>query len=208
MFEHGFPEHWSTLKKLAWLKAKSGGGLPDGYTKVAGFTFNNNAYYQITNFKLRGSDTIRFSFAATGGNACNVLGAYDGTTAQSNFSLYVGSASNAKYLRYNGGTYNSQIEFDVQYNVALTPTGSAGMKNDSSWTEKEFESEVNLCIGTTSPTATSSKMVGNIIGNIIVDGRLKLIPCKRDADNVLGYYDTYSGTFYEPTGGTPTVIGG
>ena len=50
-------------------------------------------------------------------------------------------------------------------------------------------------------------MVGDIIGNVIVDGRLKLIPCERLSDNVLGYYDAVSGTFYEPTGGAPISLG-
>ena len=81
------------------------------------------------------------------------------------------------------------------------------MKSDSTWTEKTFESTGDLCIGTTSPTATSSKMVGDIIGNVVVDGRLKLIPCERLSDNELGYYDAVSGTFYEPTGGTPISLG-
>lgn len=199
-----FFEELSTLEKLVFLKAagiiSAEPELPAEYKRLIGFTFNNNAYFEITGFKLRGSDTLRFSFKATGNNACNVLGAYDGASEQSNYSLYVGSASNAKYLRYNGGTYSSRIVFDEQYNVVLTPTGSSGMLADSQWTEQEFESAVNLCIGTTSPSATSSKMVGDIPGEIVVDGRLKLIPSERISDNALGYYDTYSETFYEPAG--------
>ena len=55
-----------------------------------------------------------------------------------------------------------------------------------------------MLIGSTTLTGSSAKLKGNLYGNIIVDGRLKLIPCERVSDNVLGYYDTYSETFYEP----------
>ena len=182
--------------------------LPAGYKRLLGLTYNNNVYYGITNFKMRGSDTLRFSFKCTMGTpACNVLGAYDATSAQTNYSLYLGAASSAKYLRYNGSTYNSQADQNEQYDVVITPTGSTGMKTDSTWTEKTFESDGDLCIGTTSPTATSSKMVGDIIGNIQVDGRLKLVPCERMSDNVLGYYDLVGETFYEPTGSGVVSMG-
>ncbi len=182
--------------------------LPAGYKRLLGLTYNNNVYYGITNFKMRGSDTLRFSFKCTMGTpACNVLGAYDGSSAQTNLSLYLGASSSAKYLRYNGSTYNSQADQNEQYDVVITPTGSTGMKTDSTWTEKTFESDGDLCIGTTSPTATSSKMVGDIIGNIQVDGRLKLVPCERMSDNVLGYYDLVGETFYEPTGSGVVSMG-
>lgn len=175
--------------------------LPSGYKRILGLTFNNNVYYDITGFKMRGSDTLRFSFKCSMSSpACNVLGAYGGSSSQSNYSLYLGNSASAKYLRYNGATYRSDADSDTQYDVVITPTGSIGMKSDSTWTEKTFESTGDLCIGTTSPTATSSKMVGNIIGNVIVDGRLKLIPCERISDNTLGYYDTIGEVFYEPTG--------
>ena len=187
----------SVLRLLAAVAADD---LPGGYRRVLGLTYNN-AYYAITGFKMRGGDTLRFSFKCTMASpACNVIGAYDASSAQTNYSLYLGATSSAKYLRYNGSTYNSQAVQNKQYDVVITPTGSSGMEVDSTWTAKTFESAGDLCIGTTSPTATSSKMVGDIIGNVIVDGRLKLIPCERLSDNVLGYYDTHSDTFYEPTG--------
>lgn len=209
MFDLSFPRDWSALKKLIWLHAiNAGANLPSDYKKVLGFTFNNDVYYPITGFKMRGSDTLRFSFKCTQSSvACNVLGAYDGGSAQTNYSLYVGNSSASKYLRYDGSTYNSQAIKDKTYKVTITPTGSFGMETDNSWEEKTFESVLDLNIGTTSPTATSSKMVGDIIGNVVVDGRLKLIPCERLSDNALGYYDAVSDTFYEPTGGTPISLG-
>lgn len=175
--------------------------LPNGYKRILGLTFNNNVYYDITGFKMRGSDTLRVSFKCSmSAPACNVLGAYDGSSSQTNYSLYLSNLATSKYLRYNGNGYRSDVDSNKQYDVVITPTGSIGMKSDSVWTEKTFESTEDLCIGTTLATATSSKMVGDIIGNVIVDGRLKLIPCERISDNTLGYYDTIGEAFYEPTG--------
>lgn len=201
-------EECKLLDKIKYIFANAEFGLlPDDYKQVIGFTYNNNCYYKITDFKLRGSDTIRFSFMKRGLTACNVLGAYDGTSAETNYSLYVNVSPAAKYLRYNGGTYNSQTIPNKTYNVVISPTGSVGMENESTWEEKTFESLEDLCIGTTSPSATSAKAIGDIIGNIEVDGRLKLIPCERVSDNVLGYYDTVGKNFYEPIGGSPESMG-
>lgn len=181
--------------------------LPVEYKRIRGMTMNNDCYYRIIGFKMQGSDTLRFSFTRTGSAACNVVGSYDGTNANSNYSLYAGTANSANYLRYNGGTYNSYAIADKKYDVVLTPTGSDGMETDSTWTAKTFTSTTDFCVGTTSPTATSSKMIGRIHGAVIVDGRLKLIPCERISDGEIGYYNTYNETFYEPIGTTPTSLG-
>ena len=79
--------------------------LPTGYKRVLGFTCNNNAMWQITGFKLRGSDTVRIGFSVTA--ACNVFGCYQGTDATDNYDLYVSTTANSKYLRYGNGTYLS-----------------------------------------------------------------------------------------------------
>ena len=173
--------------------------LPAGYKRVLGFACNNNAMWQITGFKLKGSDTVRISFSIDA--ACNVWGCYQGVDATDNYDLYASISSGAKYLRYGNGTYLSywsNANLGVRFNVVYTPTGTTGMPQDSTWTPATFESANDLLIGSTTITGTSSKMKGNFYGDIIVDGRLKLIPCERVSDGVLGYYDTYSETFYGP----------
>lgn len=177
--------------------------LPVGYNRVLGFSMKNNAYWEIPNFPMNGSDTIRFSFEAT--DACNVIGAYSGSASGNNYSLYVSQSSN--YLRYKNGAYNSTVDFDTRYDVEITPTGSSGMKVDSTWTAQTFTTPTNFCIGTTSVSASSAKLKGNLYGNIEVVGRAKFIPCERISDNVLGYYDLIGETFYMPTSGTPTSLG-
>lgn len=173
--------------------------LPTGYKRVLGFECNNNAMWEITGFNLKGSDTVRISFSVEA--ACNVWGCYQGTDATDNYDLYASISAGSKYLRYGNGTYLSYWSPDdlgQRFDVVYTPNGSQGMPQDSTWSPRTFTSANDLLIGSTTVGGTSSKLKGNLYGNVVVDGRLKLIPCERVSDNVLGYYDTYSETFYEP----------
>lgn len=182
--------------------------LPSGYSRVLGFSMNDNSYFEIDNFKLTGADTVRFSFSMTAN--CNVFGCYTNSSATNNYSLFVSTSSTASYLRYNSGTYNSYIPAanrGQQLDVVITPHGVTGMPTNSSWTAKTFTASSDMCIGTSSPDASSASLIGNLYGAFIVDGRFNGIPCERLSDNALGYYDTYSKTFYEPAVGTPASLG-
>lgn len=176
--------------------------LPTGYKRVLGFSCNNNAMWEVPDFHLRGSDTVRISFSISA--ACNVFGCYQGTDANDNYDLYASVTSGSKYFRYANGTYLSywsSSNLNKRFDVVYTPSGSSGMPEDSTWSPKTFEAANNMLIGSTTLTGSSAKMKGSFFGNIEVDGRLKLIPCERLSDNVLGYYDTYSETFIEPYSG-------
>ena len=181
--------------------------LPVGYRRVLGYACDDDVLWQITDFHLRGSDTVRMSFSVKAG--CNVFGCYQGASANDNYDLFVSNSSNAKYLRYGGEAYPSywsSSNWGRRFDVVFTPNGTDGMPQDSTWTPLTFESENDLLIAATTLAGSSAKLKGNLYGNFIVDGRLKLIPCERVSDGVLGYYDTYSNTFFEPTG-TPTSLG-
>lgn len=196
-------------RSLLLAKATRGkGGVPDDYRELIGLSYGAKAYFLITGFRLRGSDTVRISFSAN--KACNVFGCYTNTTAKDNYSLYASTSSNAKYLRYGGETYNSYIPpafVGERIDAVITPTGTRGMPTDSVITPETFDGSADLCVGHTSPSGTSSKLDGNVWGAFVVDGRLKLIPVERKADGVLGYYDSKSGTFYEPIGSGITSLG-
>lgn len=181
--------------------------LPVGYRRVLGYACDNDVLWQITDFHLRGSDTVRMSFSVTA--ACNVFGCYQGTDATDNYDLYVSATSGSRYLRYGNGTYLSywsSANMGQRFDVVFTPTGTSGMPQDSTWSPMTFESANDLLLATTTLIGTSAKLRGNLYGSFVVDGRLNLIPCERLSDSSLGYYDTYTGTFYEPTG-TPTSLG-
>lgn len=195
-----------------YTTAQGGGGenpLPDDYEQVNGFAFDSDCYFTITDLKLKGSDTVRFSMIPR--TACNVFGCYTNNTANTNYSLYISTASNSKYLRYDGSTYKSRFTTETygeKFDITITPTGSHGMPEgmDDTWDEVDFTAPVDMCIGTTASNASSAKFKGSFIGAFVVDGRFNGIPCKRKADDVLGYYDTVTGAFFEPTLGTPTVV--
>ena len=203
---------WIPLVKNGGYTTQNGGNeesLPEGYTEVVGLSFNSDCYFVITDLKLKGSDTVRFSMIPR--IACNVFGCYMTSDADNNYSLYVSTANNAKYLRYDGSTYKSKFasgDLGQRYDISITPTGSYGFPEgqDDTWTEATFEASTDMCIGTTATNASSAKFKGDLIGNFVVDGRFNGIPCKRDSDDALGYYDLVSGTFYEPASGTPTVV--
>lgn len=170
--------------------------LPIAYKRVLGFACNNNAMWEIPDFYIKGTDTLRVSFSITA--TSNLIGSYSGSTSGPNYSIYA-STSNVNYLRYYNTNYNSQFDADTRYDIVMTPTGTHGMKKDSEWETVDFTTERPFCIGTTAANiTTSAKLKGNLYGDIIVDGRLHLVPCERISDNVLGYYDTISDTFYEP----------
>jgi len=179
--------------------------LPYGYRRLIGINFDGNVFYD-TGMKLYGSDTLKFKFKAS--IACNVLGCYTSASAQTNYSLYVGTSATPTYLRYNGGSYNSKIDANDWYDVTITPTGSQGMKTDSTWAAKSFTTDSDLLIGSTSYGATSAKLTGALEGNIVVLGRETIIPCKRVSDGKLGYYMKLANRFIENQGtGTPTSLG-
>ena len=183
--------------------------VPIGYRQIAGITMNSATYYKITGFFLRGSDTVRVSLAADA--SCNAFGCYTSAQATDNYSLYISTAANAKYMRYDGATYKSQWrnqDLGERFDLVITPTGSSGFPGtqDDTWTEAEFESSSDMCIGSTSPSATSAKFKGTLFGAFVVDGRFEGIPCERESDGTVGYYDRVSHQFYEPIGTNPTAL--
>ena len=179
--------------------------VPSAFRRLTGIVFDGNVVYDA-GMPLRGDDTLRFSFSAT--KACNVIGCYTDSDAQTNYSLYVSTTSSAKYMRYNGGTYSSYIATNTRYDVTVTPTGTDGMRTDSSWTAKSFTCVSDMLIGSTSVGATSAKFTGTMYGNIEVVGRAVFIPVERISDGEIGYYEAYSGAFLtNQLSGTPSVLG-
>lgn len=202
-WQHG---HCRGMLEEVYAKATAVNDLPSDYKRVKSLTMDNNCYYLITDFYLKGSDTLKFSASIT--STCNVIGSYSGSGSGANYSLYA-TTSGGSYLRYYSGTYNSKMLANKRYNISITPTGSHGMEIESTWTELDFTTSRPFCIGTTLATSTSAKLKGTFYGNITVedaDGlRFKGIPCIRLSDDVVGYYDTVSETFYEPIGTNPVT---
>lgn len=180
------------------------GLLPTGYKRLTGIGYDGNVYYD-TGLYLHGSDTLRFEFEAS--KACNVLGCYTSADAQTNYSYYATTTSSGKYMRYNGGTYNSYIVTNKRYDIVVTPTGCSGGQVDSTWTSKTFTTASTLMLGTTSYGATSAKLTGKMHGDVVIDGTAHIMACE-DPYGRIGYYILEEERFLPNLGtGTPTSLG-
>lgn len=189
-------------QEIAWINPNL---VPTGYRRLTGIIFDSDVYYEAP-FKLEGSDTLKFSFSVE--RACNVIGCYSTASANNNYSLYVGTSSASKYMRYNGETYSSYVSANTRYDVEITPTGITGLRVDSDWEQKDFIADNNMLIGSTAIAATSAKLDGIMYGNIEVVNKGIFIPVERISDGAIGYYEAISGTFLENQGtGTPVALG-
>lgn len=179
--------------------------LPVGYKRLQNVKTSGNVRY-VSNVYLTGDDTLRFSFQASPGN---LLGSYNDSSANDNYSFYNTTGAASSYARYNGQTGGSATYTGTTYNVTISPTGITGTRNPSSFTPTEFTCSVPFCIFATSPTGLEHSNA-TIIGNIEVSGsqNLKFIPCERVSDGAIGYWETLNQEFLEKQGtGTPTTDG-
>ena len=111
-------------------------------------------------------------------------------------------------VRYGNGTDDSYMVTNKRYDVVITPTGSSGLENDSTWTAKTFNCTTNCLIGTTSVEATSAKLTGTVYGDFIIEGKCQYAPVERISDGAIGYVDLLTGHFSENLGtGTPQALG-
>lgn len=175
-----------------------------GYRKLTGIIYDGHVWYD-TGMQLCGADTVKISFKATAASC--VFGCFVGSGASTNYSLYV-QANSSHYMRYNGGTYSSRVDFGTRYNLTMSPTGSTGMRMDSTWQERTFTASTNMLIGDVSTASTVSDFVGTIYGNVEVVGKNIWVPVERVSDGAIGYYDMYSKRFIVNQGtGTPIPLG-
>lgn len=178
-------------------------GLPEGYKRLLGITFDGDTYYETT-YYLRGADTLRFSFLATVAGR-NVIGSYVSSDSSDNFTLYFAAISVGSYLRYDGTLYRPRTDLDTRYNCVISPTGVTGLRTDITWEPAVFTSSAPMFIGWLD-NATSAKFVGDMYGSIVVDNRAEFIPVERENDGAIGYWD--GTTFLENQGtGTPVSLG-
>ena len=179
--------------------------LPVGYTRIQSITFNGSTYYE-TNEKLYGSDIVTITIDNFVQSGQNLFGCYSGTGDNVwNFSMYVyGSATGQAYWRYGQKLYRPVVGSTSLHALTFGAGGTSGFKTDASYDEVEFETTDTARIGAL-PNSSSPKYDGDIIGNIIVGNRLRFIPCIRQSDGKIGYYELMNQNFLEPQGGTPVA---
>lgn len=179
--------------------------LPVGYKRVTDIKFDGIFYYDTDEY-LYGSDVIQMTLKDTTTTGQNVFGAYSGTgDDKANFSLYIygGTSTGQSYLRYGDTLYRPRLG-SGQRTITFGAGGTKGFLNNVTITEEQFTTTDKAYIGSL-PNSTSPKFTGTIVGSILVGERMKFIPCEREADGVVGYYNTKAQAFLEPQGeGTPT----
>lgn len=263
MFSYGFPRHWSTLRKLLWLRIMQGAAaviqtvtgnapltlanaiaraiksltqtglctqagtptpadpvpikcnngtltmvddeLPAGFKRLASIKFDGDVWYE-TGEAMTGDDDVTMTLDGTSTAGQNVFGSYNGTSSGAkNFSLYLyggGSTSNS-YLRYGGQLLRPRFG-SGERTITFGKSGTIGFSVDVTVEPDTFTTEAGAFIGML-PNSSSPAYTGSIIGSILVGTRLKWIPCERESDGAVGYYEAVKGNFIAPTGtGTPT----
>ena len=179
--------------------------LPAGYKRLLGITFDSNIRYE-TGEALTGDDDVTMTLDNLSSSGKNVFGSYNGANGK-NFSLYIyGSASTGSYFRF--GDQLKRPKYGTgKRTITFGKSGTSGFDSDSDVTPDEFTTPANVYIGML-PNSSSAAYAGDIIGSIIVSNRLEWIPCERESDGVIGYYEKYNGNFLEPVGsGLPVSLG-
>lgn len=180
--------------------------LPIGYKRIESIKFDGDFWYELEE-ALTGEDDVTMTLDDTVSSGQNVFGSYNGTAGgKKNFSLYIygGSSTSSSYLRYGEQLVRPKLG-SGERTITFGKSGTSGFQTDVAVTPEEFTTPANAYIGML-PNSSSPAYTGSIIGNVLVSTRLKYIPCERENDGVIGYYETVNGVFFEPIGtGTPVA---
>ena len=179
--------------------------LPVGFKRLASIKFDGDFWYE-TGEVMTGDDDVTMTLDDTSSSGQNVFGSYNGTSGSTkNFSLYLyggGSTSNC-YLRYGGQLLRPRFG-SGERTITFGTSGTSGFSIDVTVEPDTFTTVAAAYIGML-PNSSSPAYTGSIVGNILVGTRLKWIPCERESDGVVGYYEAVKGVFLEPVGtGSPT----
>lgn len=178
--------------------------LPAGFKRLASIKFDGDFWYE-TGEVMTGNDDVTMTLSGTVTTGQNVFGSYNGTSeGTKNFSLYMyggGSTSNC-YLRYGEKLLRPRFG-SGERTITFGKSGTSGFSIDVTAEPETFTTVAGAFIGML-PNSSSPAYTGTIVGNILVGTRLKWIPCERESDGVVGYYEAVKGVFLEPVGtGTP-----
>ena len=182
--------------------------LPVWYKRITSITFAGSTYYD-TNEKLYGSDTISMKLDQSWSGWRNIFGAYTWTSAWSiNYSFYwYNTATWQAYLRYWETLYRPTIWTWIR-TLTYWPWTTTGFATNVNITEDDFETSDIAYIGAL-PNSSSPKYEWDFIWNIEVSNsngiRLKWIPCIREIDGVIWYYEVVKWNFLTPVWNTPTA---
>ena len=179
--------------------------LPSGYKRLLGISFDGNFHYKTGEY-LTSDDDVTMTLDNLSSSGKNVFGSYNGANDK-NFSLYIYGSTSGSYFRFGDQLKRPKYGGTGRRTITFGAGGTSGFAEDVSINPDEFTTPANTYIGML-PSSSSSAYTGDIIGSILVSNRLEWIPCERESDGVIGYYEKYNGNFIAPTGsGTPVSLG-
>ena len=186
--------------------------LPLAYKRITGIKFDGDFWYN-TGEALDGGDAVTMTLANTATGGQNVFGSYNGTASGTkNFSLFIygGGSNSNSYYRYGEQLLRPKYGSNER-RITISGNGTDGFTTDVTATPDTFVTEAPAYIGML-PNSSSAAYTGSIMGSIDVvnNGQLRLrwIPCERQSDGAVGYYELKSGTFLEQVGTGSPVKGG
>lgn len=175
--------------------------LPSGFRRLESIEFSGKTYYE-TQEKLYGTDIVTMTIADFVSSGQNLFGCYSGAN-ETNFSMYIyGTSTGQAYWRYGQTLYRPTVGSTDERTITFGAGGTTGFKNDVTYDTVDFETDSTARIGAL-PNSSSAKFNGRIVGNILVSNRLKYIPCEREADGFICYYEAVNGVVLEPNGDAP-----
>ena len=188
--------------------------LPAGYTRLE-YIQSTGTQYIDTGILLSNTDVFEISFQSLNSLETPIMGAISGGTSYTStgnlsvtytvlsglsaYSVYCdGAAGNSNYS-WNGGNRADGLKHTIKYNgLNIAPTlDGVSMTQVGTHTLTENTPTVTTWLFGRNNTSTGTLSQNGIrIYNVNIQGKGHFIPAKRNSDDVIGMYDTVTGTFF------------
>lgn len=215
MFDTMFPNHWSTIRKLMWLKKITGGGsrIPTIYQEVE-YVESDGAAYIDSGIECTSDLAVEFKFYAGTDVNASLCGGIDTRNPQVNFRHHASPYSKNRYWIQNDNINVSSVYAGTTFDIL----------NPHVWEIDPISGKAKLDANTSTFTPlvsglTTTKNYG-IFARIADTGAIQsrvssiyyfkfyrnsaligdFIPCYRKEDGVIGMYDTVTKSFFTNAG--------
>lgn len=199
-----------------YVEAYRSNKLPEGYTKLSYIQGDGTAYIDL-GISLTQDDSIEIDFIAKYTASTQIFGYRDGASSN-NIVLFTGGNPNSVFLDFNNSNYTdyrlsttitdgSEYKAILNKNIRqlLDSNGDIVVENTTACSDTITTGNVYLFFVGGTPTA-NNKFTGSI-KEVIISGRMDLIPCK-DPNNNVGMYDIISGKFFGNVADSGTFVAG
>ena len=190
------------------------------YTELAYLKGDGDAYIDL-GITLTQNDSITVTFQSVYTASTAIFGYRDSATSN-NIMLFYGGSQNSLYMDFNNSEYApyrlgyTQMSAGKVYKALLNKnqrtlfyydgTPVPGISNTTVCNDNILTGNAYLFFGGGNPTGTT-KFRGSIY-NVVIEGRMNLIPARKNSTNELGMYDLMSGAFFTNANNVGSFTGG